>query len=546
MADIRFIHTSLSVEEIAAAYFSMVSAHFPTMTSCDEFISLPRTPGGYELETFDNDEMLQTIRKAKELLGVLQQNARFQQHNRSPSPLRQRVDTAHLARSLHSFINEFELLNTWRHDPTLYLKVINLALERVYASHTLTRETRLEALRKIVHSIPNLLKNAVLNLNDISEACREAAVNMKLSSSAMIGKVMTRFLSDNGIESRRLSQLQEKAMTALDNFLSYLTRLSTSRTHTSVGGESLDRLLRYSFGCETSSEDIYAWACEERPRLIETLERCADDIAGRKPWREVYEHITPTAGDAASILLLFEQTVSALQDAFGPRGDNGEYGPATLLIQRTPSYLKPIRAHAAYRAPDPAEPGYAGIFFVPTVETATGLTLAGREHLFLAAHETYPGHHLLDYHRVRHPEPIRSYIEAPLFYEGWACYAENLVAEHERFRTPLNRLVLFKRRLWRVNRLLLEHDVQKGTLSLEQAAGRIMEMGYDRCQAHLLARRYTLNPGYQTTYAWGLNRILTLRNTAGCTRTGGMFEQILLTEGQIPFDFFTEIMVLKQ
>ena len=456
------------------------------------------------------------------------------------------MDTAHLSRSLHSFINELELLNTWRHDPTLYLKVINLALERVYASHTLTRATRLEALRKIVHSIPNHLKNAVLNLNDIPEACREAAVNMKSSSSAMIGTVMTRFLSDNGIESRQLPQLQEKAMTALDNFLSYLTRLSTSRTHTSVGGESLERLLRDSFGCEASAEEIYAWACEERPRLIEKLERWAGEMAGEKPWREVYERITPTAGDAAGILALFEQTVSALQDAFGSRYDNGESSPATLLIQQTPSYLKPIRAHAAYRAPDPAEPGYAGIFFVPAVETATGLSLAGREHLFLAAHETYPGHHLLDYHRVGHPNPIRSCIEAPLFYEGWACYAESLAAEHERFCTPLNRLVLLKRRLWRVNRLLLEHDVQKGSLSLEQAAGMIMEMGYDRSQAHLLARRYTLNPGYQTTYAWGLNRILALRDTVGCMCTDGMFERILLSEGQIPFDFFTEIMVLKQ
>ena len=107
-------------------------------------------------------------------------------------------------------------------------------------------------------------------------------------------------------------------------------------------------------------------------------------------------------------------------------------------------------------------------------------------------------------------------------------------------RRPEDRLVLLKRRLWRVNRLLLEHDLHNGTISLEEAAARLETMGYDPRQARLLARRYTFNPGYQTTYAWGLQRILDLKKGA----TGlppGRFERILLAEGQLPFECFPPI-----
>jgi uncharacterized protein (DUF885 family) len=48
----------------------------------------------------------------------------------------------------------------------------------------------------------------------------------------------------------------------------------------------------------------------------------------------------------------------------------------------------------------------------------------------LTAHETIPGHHFLDSIRRSLKNPIRRQIESPLFYEGWASYAESMLIEY--------------------------------------------------------------------------------------------------------------------
>ena len=123
---------------------------------------------------------------------------------------------------------------------------------------------------------------------------------------------------------------------------------------------------------------------------------------------------------------------------------------------------------------------------------------------YLSAHETYPGHHILDHIRIHHPNPIRRQIESPLFYEGWACYAEQLLDELGYIRDPRQQLVGLKRRLWRCLRAILDVELHTGKIGLSGGAEKIVELGFSPQAARRQIRRFALTPGYQLCYFMGL------------------------------------------
>ena len=53
----------------------------------------------------------------------------------------------------------------------------------------------------------------------------------------------------------------------------------------------------------------------------------------------------------------------------------------------------------------------------------------------------FPGIILLDSIRRKLENPVRRQIESPLFYEGWAYYAESLLTEQGYVQNPMEYLV---------------------------------------------------------------------------------------------------------
>jgi uncharacterized protein (DUF885 family) len=155
---------------------------------------------------------------------------------------------------------------------------------------------------------------------------------------------------------------------------------------------------------------------------------------------------------------------------------------------------------------------------------------------YLSAHETYPGHHLLDHLRIHHPNPIRRQIESPLFYEGWACYAEQLLDELGYVQDSRRQLILLKRQMWRNLRALLDVELQTGKMTVPQAIKKIELLRFSHERARRQVRRFCLTPGYQLCYFLGNYEILRLRERYAASLSFKRFHDILLGGGQIPFD----------
>jgi uncharacterized protein (DUF885 family) len=273
------------------------------------------------------------------------------------------------------------------------------------------------------------------------------------------------------------------------------------------------------------------------------LEQLAGTIDPNKEWRAIYDETGLPEKAYAETVALYSEEVGRLELFFGRQGILPMPPKGSVRVEPTPAYLQPIRATASYSAPPYLDDRIReGSFFVQVFgeegsseQGRRRLESVHREYRYLSAHETYPGHHLLDWSRLCRPDPIRRRIESALFYEGWACYAEQLVDELGYEPNPRQHLIRIKRDLWRAVRGRLDLELHIGALSLEQGAARLEALGYAPEDAKKQARRITLTPGYQLCYTLGKHRFLDLRRRHVPPLSLKNFHAVVLGSGQAPF-----------
>jgi len=78
----------------------------------------------------------------------------------------------------------------------------------------------------------------------------------------------------------------------------------------------------------------------------------------------------------------------------------------------------------------------------------------------IAIHEAMPGHYVQLWHSNRHPSTLRAVLSSGPFVEGWAVYAENMMAVEGYFdHDPLFRLQQLKTRLRAISNAILDQMV---------------------------------------------------------------------------------------
>ncbi|NIR16866.1 MAG: DUF885 domain-containing protein, partial [Desulfobacterales bacterium] len=282
-----------------------------------------------------------------------------------------------------------------------------------------------------------------------------------------------------------------------------------------------------------SPDEILETAKEASHKTHEKLRALSKRIDSRKGWDVLVYEKRPSITSSSEFMALYENQVKDLRRFFYaqeiisfPHGED-------VTVLQTPAYLQSLRATASYSAPLTGNRKSNGIFYLtPGKED---LAKISAHCPYLSAHETYPGHHILDHLRIHHHNPIRRQVESPLFYEGWACYAEQLLDELGYVRDLRQQLIGLKRQLWRNLRAELDIKLQTGRISLDQAAREIEDLGFSRQRAERQIRRFALTPGYQLCYFMGNHEIVRLREQFSSRLGQRAFHDTLLGGGEIPF-----------
>jgi hypothetical protein len=219
----------------------------------------------------------------------------------------------------------------------------------------------------------------------------------------------------------------------------------------------------------------------------------------------------------------------------------GQGEPDRLKLEYLPSSLNSIRAADSYSAL-PGHPFQGGVFYIyggGSLGSSSGSIHP--VYRMTAAHEAYPGHHLLDLNRWNHPEAALRPVEYPLFYEGWACFGEGLMLDTGAFDRPFDSLILLRRRLRHAVRGKVDLMLHSGQMRPAEAAAELVSAGFSRDRALETLRKYALRPAYQMCYTVGRRHFQRLFDCPGQGDAAG-FVNTVLSHGELLFGDLEKIL----
>ncbi len=165
----------------------------------------------------------------------------------------------------------------------------------------------------------------------------------------------------------------------------------------------------------------------------------------------------------------------------------------------------------------------------------------------LVAHEGAPGHHIqiaLAQELTNLPA-FRQQSDFTAFVEGWAVYAEQLVAEMGLYDTPYERFGMLSMEMWRACRLVMDVGLHARGFSRDQALACLRDnTALSEKNMQNEVDRYIAWPGQALGYKIGELKFMELRHRAeavlGQKFNIRVFHDAVLDEGALPLEILEE------
>jgi uncharacterized protein (DUF885 family) len=361
----------------------------------------------------------------------------------------QRVDAAIMADSVARRVFEIDELREHTWNPLLANpgKAIYSLLARNFAP----LPDRLDAVASRLAEIPGALAEARLQLDRMPRVHLETAIGQFDGTIALVSKEIDAALEDAPASATRIGQVRPAALEALTGHRAWLSaRLDEAApgpdgdADPRIGPERFARKLSLALSAAADSDAILARAQADLDRVSEQIAALAAELAGPARTgpdvvRQVLDRLAEDVPDDATILdfcrdALAEQTAFVTDRRLISVFDDPVEVIAMPEIDRGVSV-------AYCDSPGPLEPAPLPTFIAvspaPADWTPQRVASFYREynrHMVhnLMVHEAMPGHYLQLQHSRRFTgsgTAIRAAIRSGAFTEGWAVYAERIMAE---------------------------------------------------------------------------------------------------------------------
>jgi uncharacterized protein (DUF885 family) len=529
-------------QKLAATYFDYLAERFPVMCASDEFDFLPRAENASKhydkLDKLEAVAIEETIDKLKEF------QKGFTIADDEAEDLDNLIDLNLLQANATGILIELDTKRSWQYNPLLYLKIAFIGLDHALRKPAMDPEEVRERTLARLSAVPEILEQGMENIRSVPETYYQASLMMAADCKEYlleIGKDLSKtFLKHHeGMFTKSL----ESARASLEALVGFL-KSKSSEPDRRFAVTTLEASLKNHFLSKRTPDEIFAIAREEWREILGQLEKLQTQIAPNKTWAELYHAYRPSQGKEAEIIALYGEEIDSLRTFFGRNGFNEKFLSSPIEIDYTPTYLKSVRGSASFAAAFSRDPQEESYFYISSHfprhdSKATDNHLQkrlNREYKMLTAHETIPGHHFLDSIRRSLKNPIRRQIESPLFYEGWASYAESMLIEYGYLDDPLELLVSSKRNLWRSARCQIDVGLTLGKFTENDAVELLKICGFATQEASRQLDRFRLNPGYQLCYCYGNHEFKQLKQNYGDLLAGKDFHSFLLEGGEMPFD----------
>ena len=526
---------------LAEKYFDEMARRFPVMCASDEFHFLPRAQDAANF--YDRIDDLDPLAIEESIDKTKRFQIEFARLEETEKDLEALIDLQTLQANIAGFLIEFDSKRTWQFNPLIYLKIAFIGLDHALTKPAKDEGVRINRTMGRLAAAPKILAQATENIAAVPESYYRASLSMLADCRAYL-KSVGNVLIDTVTHSPEpmLPVYLDKTAAALQTLNLYLSSLKP-QPDKDFSVETLPQTLRDHFLSIRSVDEIYQMAVDDWHANLEKLEKLKHKIEPTTSWQDLYHGYFPSDIDRTDTKRLYEEEIDRLKTFFSHRGLDDSALATPVEIAETPAYLRSVRGAASFAAAFSADSEEKSYFYITSHLSGQNTSEADnllrkrfhREFKLLTAHETIPGHHYLDAVRRSLLNPVRRQIESPLFYEGWASYAEYLLIDSGYISSPMDLLVDYKRRLWRSARCQVDVGLTTGKIDSEDAVHLLIICGFSAEEARRQVERFRLNPGYQLCYSLGCHEFKELKSTYGSRMETEKLHRAILGGGEIPF-----------
>jgi uncharacterized protein (DUF885 family) len=487
------------------------------------------------------------------------------------------VDAALLDNQLRYDIWNTETLQGWAWDPQIYGQLAGGSLYTLMARDFAPMPDRLRAATARMEKIPALFAQMRENL-DPARVPSVHATTVAQQNKGVIGLVEGMILPHAGelpaADKQRLEAAVATLRKAVDEQQVWLdkTLVPNAKGDFRLGQKLYDEKLAFALMSPMSRQDIRQRAEAELTRTRIDMYKIAQQVLAGKPNAPAMPESPTPAQQQAAI-----RAALALANAEAPKRDQvvataqAELAKATdfvrskdlITLPDSPVQVIPMPEFqrgvtVAYcDSPGPLDKGLATFYAVSPIpgdwndkQVASYLreynTRAIAE---LSVHEAMPGHYVQLWHSNKNPSILRAVLSSGSFVEGWAVYAERMMAEQGFLdNDPLYRLIQLKWYLRSVANAIIDQAIHVDGMSREDAMKLMTEQTFqEEREAALKWTRAQLLTAQLPTYFVGVQEHLDLRHEIE-QREGDKFDlkhyhDAVLSYGSPPARFVRELML---
>lgn len=354
----------------------------------------------------------------------------------------------------------------------------------------------------------------------------------------------------------------EVARAAVDGFADWLESgyLPRAEEEDAVGPETYARSADRLVGMAVDPDEACAWGWEELHRLLDEMERVADEIIPGAGFHAVKEYLETdpevTASGTEELVAFVKATLdAAVAELAGAHFDVPDrIRPLTVNIAPPGS---PLGAYYMMPSEDFSRPG--GVWYSIGDQEVFPLY----QHISTAYHEGFPGHHLQIATAMSRAEEISRFQRVltwcPGYGEGWGMYAEVLMGELGYLSNPQHYFGMLAKQMYRACRVVVDIGLHLEKVipatspiapgepwSFDHAVEMVRVYGFrTHAQARDEVLRYLGWPGQAIAYKLGEREILSLREETRM-RLGDRFDlrafhSTVLENGAMRLDLLREV-----
>ncbi len=459
------------------------------------------------------------------------------------------LDLALVERSIRWELYEWTELRDHERSPLFYSSLLDVSnyIKRSYAP----LGERVRALTAHLNAVPDVLRQAQVNLSAgrIPRPHVETALDVYAGHLSFYEEALPAALTDLGERALYAAFLRarEAAADAVRAFLRWLREEAAPQASAefALGERLFRRMLECGELVDLPLEVLLRAGEEELRRNAEVLHRVVREV---DPGGSPAEVVRRVSREHPTEQTLLEETRRMLEDL---RAFIVARGLVTIptevrpLVEETPPFAR--WAFAMMDTAGPFEEVASESFYYVTPPEPTWppeqkeAWLTKFDYYTLkntSIHEAYPGHYVHFLHLRRAPSRPARVFTTYAFVEGWAHYAEEMMAEEGVDPDPKFRLAQTLDALTRTVRYLTAIRMHAGEIDLEQATRMFQEQAFmEELPARREAVRGAFDPGYLN---YLLGKLMLRRLRADCQAEQGAtfslrrFHDALLALGAPP------------